>query len=328
MLEPHEPLTCLAHIDEPRIRELIDTDTFFWLDLERPTDEEIQSLGALFGFHELALEDATKFGQRPKVDEYGDHLTIVYFGAEPPRPAAKVALVEVHVFVHGGFVVTVRRAAWQAITELRRSFELLPFASEQFVPYRILDALTDTLTELVDSIERDIDEIEEDVVQGAEPEHAVRIMALKHELATLRRTVGPQRDVAKLMVSRLAEVPGLDRGAHDYFRDVHDHMIRVDQGVETSRMLIADVLSVYMAGTAQRQNEATERLNVIATIFLPLSFVVGFFGQNFAWMTDHVQSRGDFLLYGGGSLVVSFLLLVPVLRLSIPGLRRRRDARS
>lgn len=327
MLEPDAPLTCLSEIDEPRIHELIATDTFFWLDLEGPTDEQIQSLGELFGFHELALEDATKFGQRPKVDEYGDHLTIVYFGAEGHMPGAKVALFEVHVFVHGSFVVTVRRAPWQGIAELRRSFELLPFASEQFVPYRILDALTDTLTELVDLIERDIDELEEAVVHGAEPEHATRIMALKHELATLRRTVGPQRDVANLMVSRLAEVPGLDHGAHDYFRDVHDHMIRVDQGVETSRMLIADVLSVYMAGTAHRQNEATERLNVIATIFLPLSFVVGFFGQNFKWMTDHVQSYGDFLIYGGGSLVVSLLLLLPVLRRSMPVLRRRTAAR-
>ncbi|MCW2956970.1 MAG: magnesium and cobalt transport protein CorA [Thermoleophilia bacterium] len=317
-------LEVMTSIDERRIRQLLEVDRYFWLDLVRPGDEDLARLGDLFGFHELALEDSSHFGQRPKIDEYGDHTVLVYFGADRERAVGHAALVEVHVFIHGSFVVTVRRHESMAIDALHGTFERVPMGSEEHVLYRILDTLTDTLTLLVDRIEHDIETLEQDVVRDPQPEHSTQVMALKGELARLARTVGPQREVSRAMVQRLADVPGLDRSAHDYFRDVHDHMIRVEQAVATSRMLVGDVLSVYMAATAQRQNAATERLNVIATIFLPLSFVVGFFGQNFGWMVRAVNSRDDFLVWGIGSLAVSLLLLAPLLRRAIPSGRRPR----
>ncbi|MCW2920734.1 MAG: magnesium and cobalt transport protein CorA [Thermoleophilia bacterium] len=307
-------LTVLDTFDAERVTELRAAGTFFWLDLVDPSDEQLGQLSSCIGIHELALEDAQKFGQRPKLDEYGDYVALVYFGiTDVGSIRTKARMMELHMFVHGDYIITVHREPWPDFERLRATFGRVPLGSEQLVVYRILDALTDSWFPLVERIDFDIEQLEQAVVADPEPRHIEQVMRLKRDLAYLRRTAGPVRDVAFALSTRLTEIPGLEHGPRDYFRDVHDHMIRIDRSLETSRVLLSDVMSVHGARVAQAQNRATERLSIVSTIFLPLSFVVGFFGQNFRWMVDNVDTRTDFLWYGIGGLVVSLLLLAPVI---------------
>jgi magnesium transporter len=317
-MAPDSMLTVLDAFDAARVVELRAAEQFFWLDLHDPSDELLDQVAACFGIHELALEDAQKFGQRPKLDEYGDHVALVYFGiTDVGSLRTKSKLMELHMFVHGEFVVTVHREPWPEFERLRETFGRVPIGSEQLVVYRILDALTDSWFPLVERIDADIEQLEQAVVADPQPQHIEQVMRLKRDLAFLRRTAAPVRDVAFAASTRLLEVPGLEQGPRDYFRDVHDHMIRIDRSLETSRILLSDVLSVHGARVAQHQNRSTERLTLVATIFLPLSFVVGFFGQNFRWMVEQVSTRQDFLVWGVGGLFVSLLLLAPVIRGSL-----------
>jgi len=311
-------LPILTRVDADRIAELREAGEFFWLDLEDPSEEELGQLGMCFDLHELAMEDVRHFGQRPKVDEYGDHAVVVYFGvAHVGSDEEYVSLLEVHIFVHGSFVVTVHREPWADRDQLCATFGVVPVGSEQLVIYRILDSLTDSFFPLVERLDREVEELEQLAVEAPRPEHAATVMALKRDLAQLRRTVGPQRDVAGTSVVRLADIPGLENGPRDYFRDVYDHMIRIDHALDATRVLLSDVLAVHMARSAQRQNDAMERLTIVSTIFLPLSFVVGFFGQNFRWMTDAIDGKSDFVVFGLGGLVVSLMFLVPVVSSSL-----------
>ncbi|MCW2925973.1 MAG: magnesium and cobalt transport protein CorA [Thermoleophilia bacterium] len=307
-------LPVLDTLDSDRIAELRRRDEFFWLDLESPTREELEDLAACMGLHELAIEDAENFDQRPKLDEYGDHAALVYYGvADVGGRSRSLELLEVHVFVHGDGVVTVRRAPWPDSVALRETFQRVPLGSEQLVVYRILDTLTDSFFPLVERIDAEIEQLEQAVVADPQPEHIQHVMRLKRDLASLRRTVGPMRDVAGVAVTRLAEIPGLANGPRDYFRDVYDHMLRIERAFDSSRVLLSDVLSVHSARVAHHQGKSTERLTLVSTIFLPLSFVVGFFGQNFQWMVDAVKTRNDFLVFGIGGMVASVLILIPLI---------------
>lgn len=317
-MAPDSMLTVLDAFDRERVVELRAAGRFFWLDLLDPSDELLHDVSKCFGIHELALEDAQKFGQRPKLDEYGDHVALVYFGiTDVGSIRTKVRIMEVHMFVHGDFVVTIHREPWADFDRLRETFARVPLGSEQLVVYRILDALTDSWFPLVERIDADIEQLEQAVVADPQPQHIEQVMRLKRDLAFLRRTAGPLRDVAFGASTRLLEIPGLESGPRDYFRDVHDHMIRIDRSLETSRVLLSDVMSVHAARVAQGQSRSTERLTVVSTIFLPLSFVVGFFGQNFRWMVDQVSTRHDFLVFGVGGLLVSLVLLAPIIRGSL-----------
>ncbi|MDQ6914434.1 MAG: magnesium/cobalt transporter CorA [Actinomycetota bacterium] len=301
---------CLTHLDEEAIRELFERDHFFWLDLRDPSDEELDRVGELFGFHHLAVEDSRNFGQRPKLDEYGDHAVLVFYGAATDDPAAERLLAEVHLYVSGGYVVTVRRHAGDELEELREKLEGRVLKSEQFVVYRILDTLTDTFFPLLARIDDQVDELEDQIIDDPTNEQLQRIFGLKRALVSLRKSVTPQRDIFARGIDQLSELPGLELDERDYFRDVYDHLIRISELIDSYRDLLAGATDMYLSTISNRQNEVMKQLAIIATIFLPLSFLTGFFGQNFAYLVNHVQnSFWAFIGLGLGGLVVACVAL-------------------
>ena len=132
----------------------------------------------------------------------------------------------------------------------------------------------------------------------------------------LGRVVTPQRDMLARHIDDILEIPGLEADSRNYFRDVYDHAIRISDQIDSYRDLLIGSRDAYLSVTSNRLNEITKQLTVVATIFLPLSFVVGFFGQNFGWMVRNIGTAADFWLIGGGSMVVSVLILVVWLRRS------------
>ena len=306
----------LDHIDRSAIGELLDRDEYFWLDLDAPSNEEVETLDGLFHFHPLALEDLRKKGQRPKLEDFGDYMFLVYYGARDPEGGTAVRLEEVHAFVSGGYLVTVHDGRCSALDEVRKRLDALPPSSEQFVVYRVLDALTDTFFPLLEDLEDRLEDLDEEIFSAPSPDHLQPLTELRRDLVQLGRVATPQRDMLARHIDDILQLPGLEKDSRDYFRDVYDHAIRISDQIDSYRDLLLGSRDAYLSVTSNRLNEISKQLTVVATIFLPLSFVVGFFGQNFGWMVINIRSAADFWLIGGGSMVVSVLVLVFWLRRS------------
>jgi magnesium transporter len=296
---------CLTRLDEPQIREHLEQDRFFWLDLTDPSDTDVMQFQRLFGFHPLALEDTISFGQRPKLDEYGDHVLLVYYGAVDRE------LQEVHLYIAGSYLVTVHHGPLPALEGERDRVDAIALASEESLLYRVLDSLTDSFFPVLSAIDDEIEELEEQIVGEPTQECLRRLFGLRRELVGLRKVITPQRDIFARSIDRISSLPGLTVDERDYFRDVYDHLIRMSDLVDSYRDLLSGAMDLYLSTVGNRQNEVMKQLAIVGTIFLPLSFITGFFGQNFGWLVDHALTGLDaFLAYGIGSLVVSCIVLL------------------
>jgi magnesium transporter len=300
---------CLTEIDEDQIRDHIAKDKFFWLDLSKPSSSELERMGEVFQFHPLAVEDTLNFHQRPKLEDFGDYAFLVFYGAREHPPGGD-PLTEVHLYISGKFLVTVHRDPLPALDEQRSQIEGRVIHSEQFVIYRVLDALTDTFFPPLAQMDDELDGLEDGIIAEPTDEQLQSIFHLKRDLVALRKVVTPQRDLLARGIDLVAEIPGLQLDERDYFRDVYDHMIRISDLIDSYRDLLAGAMDVYLSTVANRQNEVMKQLTVIATVFLPLTFLTGFFGMNFAWPILHVQNTLlGFLTLGVGLCLVSVAVL-------------------
>ncbi len=306
----------LRELDVDAIAELRERGEFFWLDLHDTGEQTVRHLGELFAFDELAMEDSREFGQRPKVDDYGDHLLLVAYGMED------VELVEVHAYVTGEAIITLRHRSCSTLEAAHERLAQVDPQSEEEAIYRVLDALTDSFLPRLHTLGEEIYELQDEALEYGEGDIRGRILELRRTLGRIRRIVVPQRDMFAGAHGTLDRLPGLSGNeAHDYFRDIHDHLIRIADAVEAGREQIAAALDLHASAVSERANEVTERLTLIATIFLPLTFISGFFGMNFGWMVDGIDSAAAFLIYGIGGLTASLVLLLLSFRRS--GLLRR-----
>jgi magnesium transporter len=280
---------------------------FFWLDLRAPTPDDLEVLSEAFGFHELALEDTEHFGQRPKLEDYDDHAFLVLYGWAPDDDG----LVEVHCYFSDGFLVTVRRDASPALDALYRRYEHHD-APETAIGllHLVADELVDSFFPALERFDDRLDLIQDEMITRPKSEHLQDVFAMKRRVALLRRVIGPQRDLLGRISSGNAELPGLTPETERYFRDVYDHLIRLTETLDTHRELMAASIDIYMSASSQRMNEVMKQLTIVATIFLPLSFVTGFFGQNFPWLVDHVGGAWWFVGLGLGAQLLTLLLLL------------------
>jgi magnesium transporter len=292
---------------EARLRE----GRFFWLDLHGPSEAEFGLLRDLFRFHELALEDSSDFGQRPKLEDYDDFVFLVVYGAAPDEDL----LVEVHCFYSERFLVTVHQDDCPAFAELRRRLGRSGAPHEPvLLLHAVVDALVDSFFPILSSLDDRFDELDSAIFAEPSDEQLREIFALKRRLIALRKAVAPQRDLFATFSNEIETLPGMTPEARRAFRDVYDHLIRIGDLVDSYRDLLTGAMDVYLSRVSNRVNEVMKQLTVIATIFLPLTFLVGFFGQNFRWMVSHVGGLGAFLALGIGLEILIALLLAGMFR--------------
>jgi magnesium transporter len=304
----------LEAIDDGRLDDLKAQGEFFWLDLVDPSRADVERLRQRFGWHPIVVQDLVRFGQRAKLDRYGDdYLFIAFYGVERGE-GDDIRLVEVHLMVSGDYVVTARHPGAKDLEEQRARLTERHDAPEQFVVYTILDALTDSFFPLVEELEDRLDGLEDAIVSRPDDSDLKRVFATKRQIAELRRVVLPQRDLAARTLDELAELPGLDPGTHDYFRDLYDHLLRIADQLDGYRDWLTSLADLYMSTVSNRMNAVMKQLTIFATIFLPLTFITGFFGQNFGWLVRHVTSFGAFLALGVGGLFVPCLGLYLLFR--------------
>jgi magnesium transporter len=301
---------CFTTIDEVSLKDQLRRDHFFWLDLTSPDPADIARLGALFGFHPLALEDTEQFRQRPKLDNYGDYVFMVFYGAWDHHESDPEPLREVHLFVSGQYAITVHRDPLPALDSQREQLDGRVLHSEQFLLYRILDALTDSFFPILDRIDDEIDELEDAVIADPTERQLERLFSLKRQLVAMRKVVTPQRDMFARSVEQLVDLPGFELDERDYFRDIYDHLIRISDLIDSYRDLLSGATDLYLSTVSNRQNDVMKQLTVIATIFLPLAFITGFFGQNFGFMVRDITGSWAFWVLGVGSMVLTVVGLL------------------
>jgi len=307
--------TAQARVDRAGIESRLTSSEFFWLDLDNPDEEEFRLLREVFGFHPLALEDSQKFGQRPKIEDYEDFVFLVLYGAAPEPDEDR--LVEVHCFYSERFLVTVRREDAPACDVLRERYARRParLARPVVLLYQLMDALVDSFFPALADFDERIDTIQDEILAAPTERQLEEIFAMRRRLVLLRRAVTPQRDLVAQFVGGLVELPGLDREAERYFRDVYDHLIRVSDLIDSYRDLMSNAMDVYLSTISNRLNEVMKRLTVIATVALPLIVITGFFGQNFGFLVGHISGWPEFVGLG---------VLLPLAALALLGVYLRR----
>jgi magnesium transporter len=293
---------------------------FVWLGLLEPGDEELAQVRDTFGLHELAVEDAHNFHMRPKTELYDQDVRLVILRtARYDDAAEEVQFGEISVFLAPTFVITVRQGVASELRGARQRLEQRPelLAAGSFSAlWAILDQVVDDYAPVVAGLERDIDQIEATVFSGAVAP-TERIYSLRRQATDFYRAVHPLLAVLTT-VERATEAPQL----RPYLRDVHDHLLLVNEEAAAQRDLLGTVLEANMAvisveqtKVSVRQNTTMEQLTILATIFLPLTFITGFFGQNFSWLVGHIAGPAAFVIYGIGGLAVPLALLFWWLRL-------------
>jgi magnesium transporter len=270
-------------------------DVIRWIDLSAHEPSDLELLAERFRFHPLTLEDCAHFDQRAKLEEYGDYLFIVMHGFYcPGTDPRELVPLELHAFLGRGYLVTVHEKPIPALDAAWRRVTTDPGAAlrgADFVYYLVLDAIVDTNFAHLDLLSDALEMIEEAVLERADRDDLTRIFELKRTLVTMRKTLSPQRDVLAILAKR-GSVYISDRTSL-YYRDVYDHLVRIYESIDASRDLLGNALDVYLSMVGQRTNEIMKSLTILSAIFLPLTFVTGFFGQNF----EHLPFGSDPLMF-------------------------------
>jgi magnesium transporter len=288
---------------------------FVWIDLISPTEEELSELRQKFAFHPLSLDDVRTYDQRPKLEEFGDHLFLVVHRLESETSEAGAASTELHAFLGARFLVTAHASRCAELDTVMARVERdreLQGRGPGFWFYLVSEAIADASSTEIDELGDLLEAAEEKVLTGSAHGVLESLLELKRKLATARRLVSTQRDVyATLAKFGSDAVP--ERTAV-YFRNVYDQLVRSLETLDSLRELATNALEAHFSILSQRTNEIMKHLTVLSSIFLPLTFVTGFFGQNF----EHLPFGSDALMWAG----IGSCLLLPATMLAWFRLKR------
>jgi magnesium transporter len=277
----------LSDIPITEVRSHLDQrDHFVWVALKDPAPSELAALQDEFSLHELAIEDAQKGHQRPKIEEYGSSLFVVLHLIEPAGQDLQTG--EVAIFVGPQYIVSVRRDAQLGFADVRRRCEQEPELLQHgpaYVLYALMDTIVDRYFPVIGHLTAEIEEIEERIFAGQTTRAQIEALySLKRKLMTLDHATQPLLEVAgKLHGGR---VPPICTGLQEYFRDVYDHLLRLKQSIDNLRDMVATAISVNLSLITIQENEVTKRLAAYAALVAVPTMVAGVYGMNFNNMPE------------------------------------------
>jgi magnesium transporter len=275
-------------------------DRFVWIGLHEPSEELLKQVQAEFGLHDLAIEDAHRAHQRPKLERYDDSLFIVLRTAQMNRVTRQPEFGETHLFVGPRYVVSVRHGASLGYAEVRSRCEATPQLLAKgpgFVLYALMDFVVDHYFPIVEALEDELEALEDTIFGGEfSRETTRRIYELKRNLLEFKRGVSPLVDVCnRLMRFDLEFIP---EDTRPYFRDVYDHAIRINEMVDGLRELLTSALEANLSLISVSQNEAMKRLAGWAAIIAVPTMIAGIYGMNFKSMPELDWPMGYPLIMG------------------------------
>lgn len=282
---------------------LLDAPGLKWVDVESPDEPLLLRLAERFSLHRLEVEDCLHLDQRPKLEEYPGHQFIVLQGFDSSgEPLEELAMHELHLMLGPDWLVSVHARAAGAIDLVRRRLTADPKGTlgpgVDHLAYLLADALVDQNFPLLERLNDEIEALEERIfTQRPDQQLMQRAFDLKRLLVQLRRVLSPQRDVVGLLARR--GLPHVSERTTLYFRDVYDHLVRIAEQIESARDLVGNAVDAYLSVVANRTSDISKQLTIFASIFMPLSFIVGFFGQNFEGIAER-----RFIFFMLGSVVL------------------------
>jgi magnesium transporter len=289
--------------DLGEISEILkEENTFVWFDVLDPGPNDLALLQEEFDLHPLAVEDAVQAHERPKIESYNSYWFVIVLGTTLKE--TEVIFHEVAVFAGVNFVVTVRHNPPYPLEEIERRLDSHKGSLRRgggFLLYTILDTIVDGYFPVAERFQDRVDELEQVLFAADFSERKIlqEIFQMKKDAQQFRWAALPLRDTLNPIIRGDMKLFADDEIA--YFRDVYDHAVHVIDQLDTVRDLVNSSLEIHLSVVANRQNEVAKQLTIIATIFLPLSFIVGFFGQNFLFLTNNIQTTAHFWFLGIGS---------------------------
>lgn len=288
---------------------------FFWLNLDihdpGPDDDVTGLLVNTFHFHPVAVEAVERFGQRARIDDYDDFVHIITFG----MAANGQDVAEVHCFLTEHCIISLHQGDCPALNSVcdrvATHHSKTASAPQVVIFYLIMDTLIDSFFPVLSVFDDSIDDLESAILKNPTEQQLGTLFAMKRQIMTIRKVITPQRDMISSLNAGMVELPGMADSGSAYFRNLYDHLIRISDMVDAYRDLIGGAMDTHLSMVSNRLNVIMKQLAMIATIFLPLGFLTGFFGQNFAWPIAHLQVGGaSFLFLGIGSEIVAIVILL------------------
>ena len=277
----------------------------FWLDIEAPTEEDYRLLEDTFKFHQLTIEDIRHQNQRPKVDEYPTYNFAVIMQAT--WDGADLIFLEHHLYIGANYLVSVHIEPAPPLEHLQNRISKSPELTKgqpAFLTYLAIDALVDATFPVLDHLDETVDQLEDEITAKASPESLNLIYHLKHSVTELRRSLGAQRDLFQRLITHGIHLQQVqDQDMTLYYRDVYDHIVRQYETVDSIRDLLTSAMDVYLSTVSNRLNQTTKALTVIASLFLPLSFLTGFYGMNFSLLTQVFETPYFAFWIGVGTML-------------------------
>jgi magnesium transporter len=285
----------VGEVSIPDISEVLkEPGRFVWVGLYEPDDEMLREIQQEFSLHDLAIEDAARAHQRPKLERYGDSIFVVLRTAHLDPATGGIDHGETHLFVGANYIVSVRHGGSLPYTEVRARCEASPELLAKgpgFVLYALMDFIVDQYFPLVDSFEDKLAALEDNIFsQTRTRETTERIYQLKRDLLEVKRAVVPLVDVCNRLVR--ADAALIPDDARVYFRDVYDHVIRINEMIDTLRELLTTALEANLSLISVSQNEAMKRLAAWAAIIAVPTMIAGVYGMNFKFMPELEWSWG------------------------------------
>jgi magnesium transporter len=284
-----------------------------WVDFTSETPETSQPILESFNFHHLAIADALEQTHAPKIDDWGDYLYIVlnYMHLVKATEPWDTEIDELDIFLGRNYVITHHDNPLPSIEEVWDTCQRDPRYSQDgadHLLYKIIDAIVMNYMPIIEKIDEEIDWIEDQVFDRPSSQTLARLFTLKRVLLAMRRILLPQREVLNKMARDDYQV--IDRKDRIFFRDIYDHLVRLHDVNESLRDLVGGALDTYLSVINNRMNEVMKTLTIITTLFMPLTFVTGFFGMNFFAANPPQESWTIPTIFYG---TIGLMLLTPII---------------
>jgi len=275
-------------VDPADISEiLLQKEQFVWLDLQAPQEADIALLRDEFKFHALAIEDATRHHERPKVDSYDGYYFLVFYAISYDERRNRLSSEAINLFVGSNYLVSVHHDEISAIDETIKRWQK---DAEQFgqdagaLLYALLDTITDEYFPVIDRLADRVEGIEEQIFERFSEDALQDVFSLKRDLLSIRRIVAPERDVLNILIRR--EVPIFDRNAILYLQDVYDHIVRITDSIDTYRDLLSSALDAFLSVQSNRLNQIVKILTIASIVLMSDALIAGIYGMNFEFMPE------------------------------------------
>jgi magnesium transporter len=277
-----------------------DKDSVTWINVDGIHQVEIvESIGRHYELHPLVLEDILNTDQRPKMEDYEEYLFLILKMITYDEAQKLLHMEQVSVIVGPRFVISFQESegdVFESVRErLRKGKGRIRKQGPDYLAYALMDAVVDNYFLVLEKIGEDIEELEEEVIGKAVPETVESIHNLKRELLFLRKSVWPLREAVASLEK--GESSLIQERTTVYLRDVYDHTIQVIDTIETYRDMVSGMMDVYLSSLSNRMNEVMKVLTIIATLFIPLTFIAGIYGMNFKYMPELEWHDGYFVVW-------------------------------